>query len=129
MTVVNDPIGDLVTRMRNAQHARRPTCRAPWSKIKLALLELLKAEGWIEDVTVVGEAPKQDLEVTFNAHKPPLELKRISKPGRRAYRPSAELKPVLQGYGIAILTTSQGLITDKEARRRKIGGEVLCTIS
>lgn len=115
--------------MRNAQHARRPTCRAPWSKIKQKLLELLKSEGWIADVQVVGEAPKQDLEVTFNADKPALELKRVSKPGRRAYTGTAELKPVLQGFGIAVLTTSQGLLTDKEARKKKIGGEVLCTIS
>ncbi len=129
MVIVSDPIGDLVTRMRNAQHARRLTCRAPWSKIKLALLELLKAEGWIADVTVVGEEPKQDLEITFNPDRPALELKRVSKPGRRAYTSSSTIRPVLQGFGIAVLTTSQGLITDKEARRRKIGGEVLFTIS
>ncbi|NOS67992.1 MAG: 30S ribosomal protein S8 [Candidatus Peribacteraceae bacterium] len=129
MTVVNDPIGDLVTRMRNAQHARRQTCRAPWSKIKLELLELLKRDGWIADVAVVGEAPKQDVEVTFNADKPPLQLKRVSKPGRRAYTSSADLKPVLQGFGVAVLTTSKGLLTDKEARKNKVGGEVLCTVS
>lgn len=129
MTIVNDPIGDLLTRMRNAQHARRPICRAPWSKIKQDLLELLKSEGWIENVTVVGDAPKQDLEVTFVADKPVLELKRVSKPGRRAYTSSSELRPVLQGFGIAILTTSKGLLTDKEARKQKVGGEVLCTIS
>ena len=129
MVVVNDPIGDLVTRMRNAQHARRPTCRAPWSKIKQQLLELLKNEGWIADVTVVGEEPKQDLEVTFHQDKPALTLKRVSKPGRRAYTSSADLKKVLQGFGIAVLTTSKGLLTDKEARKQKVGGEVLCTIS
>ena len=129
MTVVNDPIGDLVTRMRNAQHARRTTCRAPWSKIKQNLLELMKREGWISDVTVVGDAPKQDLEVTFNPDKPPLELKRISKPGRRAYSPTTAIKPILQGFGMAIITTSRGLLTDKEARKQKVGGEVLCTIS
>ena len=128
MTVVNDPIGDLLTRMRNAQHARRATCRAPWSKIKQDLLELLKSHGWIADVSVVGEAPKQDLEVTFASDKPVLELKRVSKPGRRAYSSSSELKPVLQGFGIAILTTSKGLLTDKEARKQKVGGEVLCTV-
>ena len=115
--------------MRNAQHARRSTCRAPWSKIKQDLLELLKREGWIADVTVVGEAPKQDLEVTFHADKPVLELKRISKPGRRAYAGAVDLKPVLQGFGIAVITTSKGLLTDKEARKQKVGGEVLCTIS
>ncbi|MSR86996.1 30S ribosomal protein S8 [Candidatus Peribacteria bacterium] len=129
MVIVNDPIGDLVTRMRNAQHARRATCRAPWSKIKQQLLELLKREGWIEDVAVIGEEPKQDLEVTFKADKPPLQLKRISKPGRRAYSGSADIKPVLQGFGVAIITTSKGLLTDKEARRHKVGGEVLCTVS
>ena len=129
MVIVNDPIGDLLTRMRNAQHARRATCRAPWSKIKHQLLELLKRDEWIADVTVVGDAPKQDLEVTFNPAKPPLELKRVSKPGRRSYSSTTELKPVMQGYGVAIITTSKGLLTDKEARKKKVGGEVLCTIS
>ncbi len=129
MVIVSDPIGDLLTRMRNAQHARRPTCRAPWSKIKHDLLELLQREGWIANVTVIGEAPKQDLEVTFHADKPTLELKRVSTPGRRAYSPAAELKPVLQGFGIAVITTSKGLLTDKEARKQRVGGEVLCTIS
>ena len=115
--------------MRNAQHARRHTCKAPWSKIKQDLLELLKSEGWIADVAVIGEAPKQDLEVTFASDKPTLEIKRVSKPGRRAYTSSSDLKPVLQGFGIAVLTTSKGLLTDKEARKQKVGGEVLCTIS
>lgn len=129
MSVISDPIGDLVTRLRNAQHARRPTCVAPWSKIKLQLCELLKKEGWIADVAVVGEEPKQDIEITFAKDKPSLELKRVSKPGRRVYAAATELKPVLQGFGIAVLTTSQGLLTDKEARKRRVGGEVLCTIS
>ena len=129
MTIVNDPIGDLITRMRNAQHARRASCRAPFSIIKQQLCELLKREGWIANVAVIGEAPKQDLEVTFHAEKPALTLKRVSTPGRRAYTGAAELGSVLQGYGIAVLTTSQGLLTDKEARKKKIGGEVLCTVS
>jgi small subunit ribosomal protein S8 len=129
MVIVNDPIGDLVTRMRNAQHARRLTCQAPWSKIKQQLLELLKREGLIADVTVIGDEPKQTLEVTFDPTKPPLTLKRISKPGRRAYASAADIKPVLQGFGIAVITTSRGLLTDKEARKQKVGGEVLCTVS
>jgi small subunit ribosomal protein S8 len=128
MTFVTDPIGDLLTRMRNAQAARKHTCLAPWSKIKLELLELLKRDGWIENVEVVGEAPKQELKVTFAADKK-LQLKRESKPGRRMYSKSSALKPVLRGYGIAVLTTSEGLLTDKEARKKKIGGEVLCTIA
>ena len=129
MTYVTDPIGDLLTRMRNAQKAGKATCSAPLSKMKLQLLELLKREEWIADVTVTGEAPKQDVQVTFLADKPAIQFKRISKPGRRAYTGVSDLKPVLQGFGIAILTTSQGLMTDKQAREKRIGGEVLCTIA
>ncbi len=129
MVIVSDPIGDLLTRLRNAQRARRDVCRAPWSKMKQQLLELLKREGYIADVTVVGEEPKQEVEVTFSKDRPELELKRVSKPGRRVYTSINELKPVLQGFGIAVLTTSQGLLTDKEAKAKKIGGEVLCTVS
>jgi ribosomal protein S8 len=84
MTYVNDPIGDLLTRIRNAQGARRSTTRAPWSRMKQNLCELLKKEGWIEDVKVLGEDPKQEIEVTLVPGKT-LELKRVSKPGRRVY--------------------------------------------
>ncbi len=129
MSHTSDPIGDLVTRLRNAQHARRTVCLAPWSRIKQELCELLKKEGYVSDVRVVGEEPKQELEVTFNPDKPALVLKRVSTPGRRAYIGYAALKPVLSGHGLAVLTTSEGLLTDKEARKRKVGGEVLCTVS
>jgi small subunit ribosomal protein S8 len=126
---VNDPIGDLLTRIRNAQSARRNSCSASHSGIKLELLTLLKKEGWISDVTVEGEAPFQELTVTFAADKPRLTIARISKPGRRVYSPAEELRPVLNGFGVAILTTSKGLMTDIEARKQNVGGEVLCTIS
>jgi small subunit ribosomal protein S8 len=129
MTFVTDPIGDLLTRMRNAQAARRTSCRAPHSLLKQELCELLKREGWIADVQVTGEAPKLNLVVTFLSGKRRLTLERISKPGRRVTTPYADLKPVLRGYGQAILTTSQGLLTDAQARERKLGGEVLCTVS
>jgi len=129
MPLLNDPIGDLLTRMRNAQHARRPTVLAPWSTIKQELCELLKKEGWIADVQVVGEAPHQELEVTFAADKPKLTLQRKSTPGRRLYTGAKDLKPVLRGYGIAILTTSKGLLTDKQAKEQNVGGELLCTIA
>lgn len=128
MTVVNDPIGDLLTRIRNAQSARKAYTRAPWSRIKQELCELLKSEGLVQDVQVVGEAPKQQLEVTFVPGRI-LTLKRESKPGRRLYSKAIELKPVLRGFGIAVLTTSEGLLTDKQAKAKKVGGEVLCTIS
>ena len=129
MVIVSDPIGDLVTRMRNAQHARRESCRAPWSRIKQELCELLKREGWIAEVAVTGEAPKQEIEVTFQPQKSALELKRISTPGRRVYAGSAELRPILGGFGIAVLTTSRRLMTDREARKQRVGGEILCTVS
>lgn len=129
MPLLSDPIGDLLTRMRNAQHARRSTVRAPWSKIKEQICHLLKREGWIQSVAVIGDAPKQELEITFAADKSALTLTRISKPGRRAYAEASAIKPVLQGFGLAIISTSQGVITDAEARDKKIGGEVLCTVS
>jgi small subunit ribosomal protein S8 len=129
MPILSDPIGDLLTRIRNAQKARRLSCRAPWSRIKQELAELLKSEGLITDFKVHGDAPIQDIEIVFASDKPALTLKRVSKPGQRVYSGSKELKPVLRGYGIAILTTSKGLLTDKQARKQKIGGEVLCTIS
>ena len=128
MTFVNDPIGDLLTRIRNAQAARREGCAAPWSRIKEELCEVLKREGLLQDVSVTGEDPKKNLEVTFVPGKK-ITLKRVSKPGRRVYSKSSELRPVLRGYGLNVLTTSGGLMTDAEARKRKLGGEVLCTIS
>ncbi len=129
MAVISDPIGDLLTRMRNAQSAGRAQCRAPLSKLKQQLCELLAREGWLQGVAVEGEAPKQELVISFLADRPALSLKRASKPGRRLYQAVDELKIVESGFGIAILTTSQGLITDREARLKKIGGEVLCIIS
>lgn len=128
MSYVNDPIGDLLTRIRNAQAARRKTTNAPWSRIKQELCELLQKEGMLEKVEVAGDKPKLHLTVTFVPGKT-LQLTRISKPGRRLYSPASQLKPILRGYGIAILTTSEGLLTDREARKRNIGGEVLCTIA
>lgn len=127
MSHMNDPIGDFLTRMRNAQRAHRDTCLAPFSKLKLALAELLKKEGYIRDVKVVGEEPKTEIEVTFAPDKT-VDFERMSKPGRRVYAGSSDLRPVLRGYGIAVLTTSQGLMTDEQARQKKVGGEVLCTV-
>lgn len=129
MVHLTDPIGDLVTRLRNAQHARKATCTAPWSRIKEELCELLHKEGFIAGVRVIGEAPKQDVEITFHADKPPLQLKRVSTPGQRTYAGYTALRPVLSGHGIAVLTTSKGLLTDRQARNSKVGGEVLCTVS
>ena len=128
MPLLNDPIGDLLTRIRNAQHARKSGCSAPWSKIKLQLCEILVREGYLQSVEVTGDAPHQDVVLSFVPGKL-VEVKRVSKPGRRLYEGTSQIKPVLNGYGIAIITTSNGLLTDKEARAQKVGGEILCTIS
>ena len=129
MTYVTDPIGDLLTRMRNAQKVGHDSCRTSFSKIKHQLCELLKNEKWISGVEVLGDAPKQEIEVTFSEEKPEMEIKRISKPGRRVYSGKSDLKPILRGYGIAVLTTSKGLMTDVQARKEGVGGEILCTIA
>lgn len=129
MTAVTDPIGDLLTRIRNAQRARRHFCRVPWSRFKQQLCELLQQEKWIAEVTVEGEGIHKELYLTFSHEHPMLELTRVSKPGRRVYESYRKIKPVLRGYGIAILTTSQGLMTDAQARKKRLGGEFLCTIA
>ena len=129
MPYLTDPIGDLLTRMRNAQAARRTTCIVPWSKLNEKLCLLLVKEGWLAGSDTVGEVPKQEIHVEFVDEKPRLELRRISKPGRRVYVKSEDLKPVLNGFGMAVLTTSAGVITDREARVRKLGGELLCTVA
>ncbi|OGJ61316.1 30S ribosomal protein S8 [Candidatus Peribacteria bacterium RIFCSPHIGHO2_02_FULL_53_20] len=129
MSPVNDPIGDLLTRIRNAQAARREGCTAPYSRIKHELLTVLKQDGWIAGVAVEGEIPEKQLIVTFAPERLKLTIKRVSTPGRRVYSGSGDMKPVIHGFGVAILTTSKGLMTDKEAKKQKVGGEVLCTIS
>ena len=126
---VSDPIADLLTRMRNAQHSRNDTCVCPWSRHKEEICNLLKREKYLEEVQIDGEGKNKKIIVTFIVDRPKLELYRVSKPGRRIYSCKKDLKPVLRGFGIAIVTTSQGLMTDKEAREKGIGGEVLCTLS
>ena len=126
---VNDPIADLLTRMRNAQHARHAECAIPWSKIKQAICEVLKKEGYVAEVTVTGEKIEKVINVTFLDTRPNLQLKRVSTPGGRKYAPAKGTRSSLHGANIAILSTSQGLLTHKEANKRNIGGEILCTIS
>lgn len=128
MVMVNDPIGDLLTRMRNAQGARKMECEIPWSRLKEQLCDVLKRERFLESVVIEGEEIHKTIRVMFITGKK-LTLKRISKPGRRVYSTSKDLKPVLRGYGMAVLTTSKGLLSDDEARAQNVGGEVLCTIA
>jgi small subunit ribosomal protein S8 len=126
---VTDPIGDLLTRMRNAQHGRRTECRAQWSRIKESICQLLKEHGYIADVQVDGEGVHRELVVIFKTDRPVLALKRVSTPGGRTYVGVDGIRHLLHGNTMAIISTSAGLLTDKQARERKIGGELLCTIS
>ncbi|OGJ61913.1 30S ribosomal protein S8 [Candidatus Peribacteria bacterium RIFCSPLOWO2_01_FULL_51_18] len=126
---VNDPIGDFLTRMRNAQHGRLAECRAGWSKIKQSMCELLKEHGYLDTIRVEGEGSKKEIAVTFRKDRAPLTLKRISTPGSRKYVGKSGIRALLHGNDLAILTTSSGLLTHHEAIKRKIGGELICTIS
>jgi len=126
-----DPISDMLTRIRNAQAVSHQTVVIPFSKFKLNLAKVLEKEGLIEAVTSQGRKAKKVIEIKLKYQKGlPIirELKRISKPGQRIYLKKSQLKPIRQGYGLSIVSTCQGLMTDKEARKKGLGGEVLCQI-
>ncbi|HHT55182.1 MAG TPA: 30S ribosomal protein S8 [Acholeplasma sp.] len=130
--VMTDPIADLLTRIRNANHMRHETVEIPASRVKLDILEVFKKEGFILDYKVVdaGVASKivVKLKYTNNNERVIKGLKRISKPGLRVYAKVEELPRVLNGLGVAVISTSNGVMTDKEARVAKVGGEVLAYI-
>ncbi len=126
-----DPISDMLTRIRNAQAVSHQTAIIPFSKFRLRLAKVLEKEGLIESVTSQGRKTKKVIEIKLKYQKglPAIKrLERISRPGQRIYFKKSQLKPVRQGYGLAIVSTSQGLMTDKEARKKGLGGEVLCEI-
>ena len=130
--MVIDPIADMLTRMRNALQAKHKNVSVPTSKIKMAIVELLHKEGYIESYKVEGEGVKANIVIDFkfgpNNEKVIQGLKRISKPGLRIYANSEDLPKVLNGLGIAIISTSKGLMTDRDARKLGIGGEVLAYV-
>ena len=130
--VVNDPIADMLTRIRNAQIAKHDVVVLPASNTKKAIAKILLAEGYVKSVDFIDEAPQGSIKITLkyvNGKQPVIAgLKRISKPGLRVYARAEELPKVLGGLGIAIISTSKGLMTDKEARKEMIGGEVLAYI-
>lgn len=129
---ITDPIGDMVTRIRNAGMGRKPETSMRASRILIEIARILKEEGYIEDYTVEPAEPRPILKIrlkyTPDRRHAIREIKRISKPGLRIYAGKDELPRVKNGLGIAILSTSQGVMSDVEARRRGIGGEVLCTV-
>lgn len=130
--VVTDPIADMLTRIRNALIVRHATVDVPSSKIKKAIAQILLDEGFIKGFEIVKEGSFDTIRITLkygpNKEKVIVGLKRISKPGLRVYAQSTELPKVLGGLGIAIISTSKGIMTDKDARKAKVGGEVLAYI-
>ncbi len=130
--VLTDPIADMLTRIRNANMAEKKVVQMPHSKMKSEILRILKSEGFIKDYTAENAGGKSMLNVflKFTPDREPViqGLRRISKPSCRKYANAEEIPRVLGGIGLAILSTSSGLVTDNEARSKKIGGEVLCYI-
>lgn len=130
--VMTDPIADFLTRVRNASDAHHESVEIPASNVKKSMADILKAEGFVNDVEVI-EDNKQDvvrIQLKYGQDKERVitGIKRISKPGLRVYANAEEVPKVLNGLGIAIISTSQGVVTDKEARAKKIGGEVLAYV-
>ena len=129
---MTDPISDLLTRIRNALLAKHDRLDVPSSKLKTNLMALLKQEGYIEDYETIDNEPQNILRVYLRYNRngiPALRrLSRVSKPGRRVYRGADDIKPVLNGLGTAIVSTSKGLLTDRQAREMRVGGEIICEL-
>ena len=127
-----DPIGDMLTRIRNASSARHEKVLVPRSGLKVRIAEVLRAEGFIKDFLVHEEGVQGAITVVlkYSADREPAisEIKRVSKPGLRRYVPTDSIPRVLNGMGIAILSTSKGVMGDREARKQKVGGELICTV-
>jgi len=130
--MMTDPIADMLTRIRNAVRVERPHVEMPLSKLKRGVADVLKREGYIWDWQEVESEPVQQLKIDLkygpSGERVINQIKRVSKPGRRVFSKSKELRPVLNGLGITIISTSRGVISDREARQRHLGGEVLCEV-
>jgi small subunit ribosomal protein S8 len=130
--MMTDPLADMLTRIRNAIRVEKPHIELPLSKVKIGVAEVLKREGYIWDWSQIDEKPAQLLRLELkygpNGERVIRHIKRVSKPGRRIYSRARDLRPVLQGLGITVLSTSRGVLSDREARQRNLGGEVLCEV-
>ncbi len=129
---MSDPIADMLTRIRNAQMVQKVSVTMPASKLKKAIAEVLKAEGYIDSFEVRGDAGKPQLEIAlkYYAGKPVIEhIERVSRPGLRVYKGCHDIPNVMNGLGVAIVTTPKGVMTDRKARQAGIGGEVLCYVA
>src|SRR6476661_10678852 len=129
---MSDPIADMLTRIRNAQMTEHATVLMPSSKVKLAIAKVLKDEGYIDGFKIGGEEQKPVLEIAlrYYAGRPVIEkIERISKPGLRIYKSKDDIPRVMNGLGIAIVSTSRGVMTDRAARATGVGGEVICIVA
>jgi small subunit ribosomal protein S8 len=130
--MMTDPIADMLTQIRNAVRVERSHVEMPLSKVKRGLADVLKREGYIWDWQELEAKPVGKLRIELkygpNGERVIQSIRRVSKPGRRVYTKGRDLKPILNGLGIQILSTSRGVISDREARQRKLGGEVLCVV-
>jgi small subunit ribosomal protein S8 len=129
---ISDPLADMLTRLRNGQSAGKEEVKMPSSKLKISVCNVLKQEGYIKDYSVVQDNAKAELTVQLKYYKgsPVIDsIQKVSKPGRRVYKAADELPSVIGGFGIAVISTPKGVMTDKEARESGHGGEVLCLVS
>ncbi|CAG9934135.1 30S ribosomal protein S8 [Candidatus Nitrotoga arctica] len=129
---MSDPISDMLTRIRNAQMAEKTNVRMPSSKLKVAIAQVLQDEGYVEgyNVSSVGGKPTLEIGLKYYAGRPVIEkIQRVSRPGLRMYKGCDDIPNVMNGLGIAIVSTSKGLMTDRKARANGIGGEVLCIVA
>jgi small subunit ribosomal protein S8 len=129
---MSDPIADMLTRIRNAQMSEKPSAAMASSKLKVAIAKVLKDEGYIEDFSVadVDGKPRLEIGLKYYAGRPVIEkIERVSKPGLRVYRAAKSVPRVMNGLGVAIVSTSKGVMTDRKARGLGIGGEVLCVVA
>ncbi|MDR2458114.1 MAG: 30S ribosomal protein S8 [Clostridiales Family XIII bacterium] len=128
---MTDPIADMLTRIRNANTAYHGNVSVPLSKMKKEIVKILKDEGYIADFEIIGIAPKQEIKITMkykNKERVISGIKKISKPGLKVYAQVSNVPKVLGGLGVAVLSTSKGIVTDKKARELKTGGEIVCFI-
>jgi small subunit ribosomal protein S8 len=129
---MTDPIADMLTRIRNGPRAEKQSVAMPASKVKAAIAQVLKDEGYVEDFAVreLEGRPTLEISLKYYAGKPVIEkIERVSRPGLRIYRPKDELPKVMNGLGVAIVSTSRGVMTDRKARGLGVGGEVLCFVA
>ena len=129
---MSDPIADMLTRIRNAQGVQKTTVEMPSSKVKIAIANVLKDEGYIEDFAVVEAGGKTELKIglKYYAGRPVIErIERVSRPGLRIYKGKDEIPNVMNGLGVAIVSTPRGVMTDRKARATGVGGEVICYVA